>query len=106
MTVLLAVLFGLVSAATFTVVQPRLQKKLNPQKPDQVTFPEDEDGTDAADGEDADAEVQDPVIIQEKVELQLSDYASLFFQNERTGGLQQSFPGDGDFGHGRDGLVQ
>lgn len=77
-TVLLAVLFGLVSAATFTVVQPRLQKKLNPQKPDQVTFPEDEDGTDAADGEDADAEVQDPVIIQEKVELQLSDYASLF----------------------------
>ena len=36
MSVLLAVLFGLVSAATFTVVQPRLQKKLNPQKPDQV----------------------------------------------------------------------
>ena len=35
-TVLLAVLFGLVSAAAFTVVQPRLQKKLNPQKPDQV----------------------------------------------------------------------
>ena len=41
-----------------------------------------------------------------RVELQLSDYASLFSKNERTGGLQQSFPGDGDFGHGRDGLVQ
>ena len=73
----MAVLFGVVAAYTFAYFQPRAQKKLNPAQPDQVTFPEDEEET-AASGEEAHEEEQEPVVIQEKVGLELSDYEALF----------------------------
>lgn len=73
----MAVLFGVIAACTFALIEPHAQAKLNPGKPKQVTFPDDGDSS-ASDNEEQEEDGQDSVIIQERVGLELADYEALF----------------------------
>lgn len=77
----MAVLFGVIAAYVFVLVQPKAQEMLDPETPNQIVFPDDEmTNSEMSEPSTGAEESQEPeqVIIQEKVSLELSDYEDLF----------------------------
>ena len=78
-TVFLAVVFGVVAGYVFVVAVPYIQQRVNPEEPSPVVIDQDDEMQEAGEEEAQDeAPEADPVIIQEKVSVELEDYESLF----------------------------
>ncbi len=78
-TVFLAVVFGVVAGYVFVVAVPYIQQRVNPEEPSPVVIDQDDEMQEAGEEEAPDeAPEADPVIIQEKVSVELEDYESLF----------------------------
>jgi S1-C subfamily serine protease len=100
MTVLMAVLFGIIAAATFCITEPRLYKLLHRENQNKtpVTFPtidpEDEKGPDteepdtitkdkdeekpAKEQTEADVQQPKPVIVEKSIEADINDYITMY----------------------------
>jgi len=100
MTVLMAVLFGIIAAATFCITEPRLYKllhkenpnkapvtfptvdsedeeELSPEEPDTITKDKDEKELEKEHAE-ADVQKPNPVIVEKSIEADINDYITMY----------------------------
>lgn len=83
----MAVLFGVVAALVFTLVQPKIEQQMNPKEDTSITFPKDEEETETevateietedTETETEETEIEEIVDETQKVEMELEDYQDI-----------------------------
>lgn len=86
LTVVLAVLFGVIACVTFVLVYPWVQDRFGEEPVREINIPKDEEPEDTEPVTPPEAQVpQEPIVITETTELELEDYARLFSKMRSTG---------------------
>lgn len=81
-TILMAVLFGLVASAVFVMAQPWAQERFGEDPVQEINIPKDEE---PAVEPETPAVPQEPIVITETTELELEDYTRLFTKMRSVG---------------------